>query len=251
MIFHIRLADRIIEIQSLYDKIYSFCRRYLMSSQVQLPSDIVIKSSQEDIEKEAHITRQMNRKRAFASDTLLHPEDLEITAVYRKIAASMLQYDTLLMHGALMASGGYGYMIAAPSGVGKTTRAILWHHAIPGSIVVNGDKPLVRVQENSVYAFGTPWSGKEKWNRNMSVPLQAVFLLEQALPGEDTLVEEIDMIDALWFLIRQTYQIDGPALTPQIIRLLRYMSGKIKIYRFRSEPSEEAVIYAYETARPR
>ena len=41
---------------------------------------------------------------------------------------------------------------------------------IPGSFVVNGDKPLIQVGEEIV-VFGTPWAGKEGTQRNTGIRL--------------------------------------------------------------------------------
>ena len=169
---------------------------------------------------------------------------LETLAVYRKIASGMTAFSTFLMHGSVISAAGQGYMICAPSGIGKSTRTKLWLEEIPDSFVVNGDKPLLRVEEDRVIAFGTPWCGKEGWNRNTSVPLRAVFLLER---GEN-MVREIGFAEAFPALLRQTYKPKDPDAKRETLRLLADMAGKVRVFSFRSEPTPEAVRMAWEAA---
>ena len=46
---------------------------------------------------------------------------LEELAVYRKIAEKMIDYDTILFHGSVIAVDGIGYLFTAKSGTGKST----------------------------------------------------------------------------------------------------------------------------------
>ena len=92
--------------------------------------------------------------------------------------------EALTMHGVIVATAGQGYMITAPSGVGKTTRGRLWCEHIPGSEIVNGDKPLIQLKDEGTFACGTPWCGKERINSNKIVPLRAILLLDRIGPAE-------------------------------------------------------------------
>ena len=273
MIFQVRLADRIIEIHSLYDSVYSMCRDYLkppLAEELSCPTtkyaaepSLKIEVTKEDIEREiretarvrlaemklqsnlsgaAHIIKQPGEIEVYP------PEVLETTAVYRKIASEILMYDTFVMHGSVVATQGAGYMFTAPSGVGKTTRTKLWLDHIPGSIVVNGDKPLLRVTEDAVYAYGTPWCGKEKWNTNTSVPLRAIFLLERVQDGENNTVTELRFSEAFPVLYRQTFRPDHPEARAKALHLLLALSNIVKIYRLRCAPTPEAVLMAWDAA---
>ena len=159
--------------------------------------------------------------------------------------------DTFLMHGSVVALDNQAYMFTAPSGVGKTTRTRLWLDLYPDSIVVNGDKPLIKITSTEAIACGTPWCGKEGWNTNTMVPLRAIFLLERADEGEESSCEEISLGKAFPFLLQQTHRPEDPDLMRKTLSLLKSLEGKVKIYRFRSTPTEDSVRLAYETARPR
>ena len=242
--FQILLAGRTIEIRPLYDEIRFFCRDYILQDHAE-ESEIDIAVSEAEISREAEAVRQEDEK---AGLLLTHsPAFLENFAIHRKIVSTLAGFDTVMVHSSVVSTGGEGYMITAPSGTGKSTRTKLWVDHIPDSFVVNGDKPLLRVTDNAIYVYGTPWCGKEGWNTNTSVPLKAIFLLERSNSGNR--VEEIGFAEAFPQLLRQTYRPDDIQAKRKTLQLLQKMAGKVKIYRFRSEPTAEAVQLAWETAR--
>ena len=165
MDFTIELAGKNILVSSLFDEVYFLCRDYLIDSAY----DFAIAITPEDIEFERIKNIQESETEGIPpveySDTYL-----ETLAVYRKIATEMLNYDTMLMHGAVVAVDDKAWLFTAPSGTGKTTHINLWLDNIPGSFVVNGDKPLIQVGEEIV-VFGTPWAGKEGTQRNTGIRL--------------------------------------------------------------------------------
>ncbi len=235
MKLQIRLAGRTVEINTLYEKTRSMYRDYICS--FSGASDITVEITPGDIRREEAESAGHGHGRTI-------PEWLETTAVHRKIAAAMPKYDTFLMHGAVISTAGQGYMITAPSGTGKSTRARLWAEHIPDSLIVNGDKPLLRVGEDGVTAFGTPWCGKEGWNVNTSVPLRAIFILERDENGDS--VERLSFGEAFPDLLRQTHRPDGVDERRKTLALLEAVGRKVNIYRFRSGPTPEAVKMAYE-----
>lgn len=236
----IGLADRTIEIHPLYHEVQKLCRGYVLPN-YSVP-DLVIKTTQEDIIRE---DAAVDRNDIRISETQ-YPY-LETLAVYRKIATEMEKFDTFMMHGSVISTSGQGYMITASSGVGKTTRTKLWIDEIPDSIVVNGDKPLLRVADEAVYACGTPWCGKEGWNTNISVPLRAIFILERSESGNS--VEEISFGEAFPVLLRQTYRPENMEARRKTLHLIQELAGKVKVFRFYSEPTRKAVRMAWEKAR--
>ena len=247
MIFQIALADKTIEIHSLYQKVYNYCRNYVISKHDQSTSDIIIVVTKQELECEKRIRRKNNQ--IEDSSSLPSMDYLEVLFVYRKIALAMLSFNTFLMHGAVVSTKGIGYMFTAPSGVGKTTRTHLWIQNIPDSIVVNGDKPLIKVTDESVFAYGTPWCGKEGWNNKVSAPLKAIYLIERADSDEDNMIERISFADAFYSLLMQTYRPNDRNALNKTLKLLKAMDGKVRFYRFRGTPTAQAVQMAYDATR--
>ncbi len=245
------IASINIEIECLYGNRLAKLEPYL----TDFPTpEIVIRVSRKEIEQERqnHLElHPVDREKTDLRSMMPDSGSLESIAILRKLADGMIPHNTILMHGAVLEKDGNAYMFTAPSGTGKTTRVRLWKQEFPDSTIINGDKPLIRIGAECVYACGSPWCGKEGWNTNTVVPLRAIFLLSRADDDKTSSIEEISHHEAFPFLLQQTYRPDDPELMLKTIHLLEALDGRVKIYKFRSAPTQEAVRLAYETARPR
>lgn len=241
--FKIILAGKRIEVECNYRVVLAQCRDYL--AEFDRP-DFVVRASIEDIiagrkkvpDNQTHIPGIAFR---YAD------EYLEPYVVYKEIAERLIDYDTFLMHGAVVATDSQAYMFVAPSGVGKTTRAVLWLKEFPGSIIVNGDKPLVKVTGSEVLACGTPWCGSEGYNTNIMLPLRAIILLERAEEEKKSFIQEISIGNAFPTLLQQTYRPNDVSLTRKTINLLKALEGKVRFYKFRSTPTPDSIHLAFDT----
>lgn len=88
--------------------------------------------------------------------------------------------DTLMVHASVVDLCGGGYMFLGRSGTGKSTHSRLWLKNIDGTSLLNDDNPVVRVEPEGVYVYGTPWSGKSPCYKNISIPLNSIVRLSQA-----------------------------------------------------------------------
>ena len=215
--FNISVAGYVIRVQTTYSNVYSMCQDYLVD---KMP-DLHICISEEDIAFERSEATKINSS----------PTDgyLETLAVYRKISEMMLQYNVFLMHGAVVSVKEKAYMFTASSGTGKTTHVRKWIERIDDAIIVNGDKPLIKVTENEVIACGTPWSGKEQLHTNIMVPLDSIVLMER---GENNHIEEISGNQAFVFLLQQTYRPQDPLKMKKTLALLCDLKQKVRLFRF-------------------
>lgn len=108
------------------------------------------------------------------------PDDYyEYSCLYRQICYKMPEYDRMLFHSAVIDAGGRGYAFAAKSGVGKTTHIKLWYEHFDDVSIINGDKPIIAMKNDGFYACGTPWCGKEGYNINREIKLNAIVFLER------------------------------------------------------------------------
>ncbi|MCR5003204.1 MAG: phosphoenolpyruvate carboxykinase (ATP) [Bacteroidales bacterium] len=87
---------------------------------------------------------------------------------------------TLLMHASVIRHDGKANLFFGTSGTGKSTHSRLWLGAVEGCDLINDDNPVVRVTENGIFVYGTPWSGKTPCYRNIKVPVRTTVKLEQA-----------------------------------------------------------------------
>lgn len=240
--FKIRLAGQCIEIHALHPYIKEYCRDYLTDE----APDFSVIVSQKDIdferEKSAREDELEGRSvRHFADDYL------ETLAAYRKIAERLPDYDTLLFHGSVIAVDGEGYLFTAKSGTGKSTHAALWREVFgERAVMVNDDKPLLKITDTGIIAYGTPWNGKHRLSRNISVPLRAICILERAQENRICRAEGREVYP---LLLQQCYRPEQPETMIKTLTLLDTLINNAKLYRLGCNMQREAAITAYNGMR--
>ena len=90
------------------------------------------------------------------------------------------KHDTLLVHASAVEFDGKGYLFLGKSGTGKSTHSRLWLEYIKGSELLNDDNPIIRIVDEKVYVYGSPWSGKTSCYRNRRIPIGGIARLHQA-----------------------------------------------------------------------
>lgn len=236
MEFTVCLADKNVAVKSLFDEVYDFCHDYLTDA----PADISVAVTPEDINYEKIVNI---REAQIEGIPVVEYSDsyLETLAVYRKIVTKMLDFDTFLMHGAVVAVGDKAWLFTAPSGTGKTTHINLWLNNIPGSYVVNGDKPLIHVGDECT-VYGTPWAGKEGMNHNIGVKLCGIVILNR---GVENHIEKVPMTQILPLLIQQSYRPKEKSELEKTLSLLSRLGKKIPMYQLYCNMNPEAAFVAY------
>ena len=226
--FTIRIAGLTIGIDTVSTSACVLCRDYLCEGE----PDFVIRVKQEDIEKEIHECERIKHTHASA----------ENLAIYRKIVDEAINYDTILMHGAVIAENNDAYMFSAPSGTGKTTHIKLWLENNDKAFVVNGDKPLIRIIDNKAYACGTPWSGSEGMNTNIMVELKSIVIMRR---GDDNHIEKMNFLKAYPYLLQQTHMSKDADKAKRTIEILSSLCGKVSVWYFECNNFKED---CYKTA---
>ncbi len=229
-----RFAGHTFEICSLYSEVHRLCREYRTDD----APEMLLSVSRSDIDNERRIPG------GDADDK--HGDDayLETLAVYRKIAESLIEYDVLLFHGSAVAVDGACYLFAAKSGTGKSTHTRLWRELLgERAVMVNDDKPLLTVSGTGVTVWGTPWCGKHHLSSNISVPLEAVCILER---GESNIIEPVSAEEAWPVLYRQSYRSKDPDKLKRTLVITDTLSRSVRLYRLRCTPDVQAARVAFD-----
>ena len=245
MVFVILLAGVTIEIHSLHNTTKEIFDEYLLQSDYCESPDIKIHINDKDIINEWKKTKRSNNKQYVVYGEKYY----EQFAVHRLICNKVVDYDTVLMHGAVVAYQGLGYMFTAPSGVGKTTRANIWLKEYSGSYIVNGDKPLIHVYNDKIVAYGTPWCGKEHFGKNTSIPLHAIYIIERVDYNEEETIKRLDTNHAFFFFFYQLYSSDDINIRKKSLSILKTITKRVKIYLLRSKPTDHAIRLAYSASQ--
>ena len=235
--FSVSLAGVPMRIRAMHTGTCDFCRDYLTGEEPAF----TVSMTQGDIERER---AKSAREDELEGKPVRHFSDeyLETLAVYRRLAVELLTYDAVVFHGAAVAFDGKAYLFTARSGIGKTTHTRLWLKNIPGSYVLNGDKPVLRLVEGRYFACGTPWKGKEGFGCNEILPLEAICILGR---DEKNHIEPVSFHDALPVIIQQTHRPDGQEALMKTISLIGSMNGRVRFYRLGCNMEDEAALTSF------
>ena len=215
--FSIEIAGLIIGIDAISTGIYGYCIRYLTDKSPVVRVGIT--------EEELHKEILKNKKYRKVPNEVY----LESIGIYRKIAEYALSHDVLLMHGAVIAHKKDAFMFVASSGTGKTTHIRQWLLNDKEAYVVNGDKPLIRINSKEAFACGSPWNGKEEMGTNATVRLNAIIILERS---NENHIEEIPFKAAYPYLLEYSHRPEDIAKMKKTIDLLMRLNGKVRFFKF-------------------
>ncbi len=213
--FCIGIAGRAVQVTPLFESTRYYCEKYLTD---QTP-DLCLTVTREDLAREQAALREEARQEGLRPRTFQDPF-LERSVIQRKTAQGLLNRDILLLHGSAVALDGQGYLFTAHCGTGKSTHTRLWRQCYPDrTVMINDDKPFLRLDGQQVLICGSPWSGKHGLDTNITVPLAGICILErgqtdriwpispeealpmleaQAVPGSGALVRELSRRVPLW-----------------------------------------------------
>lgn len=105
------------------------------------------------------------------------PIDNALMLMYAFRTAGM---KTLEIHASVTVLDGKAHVFLGRSGTGKSTHSKQWLGCFEGSWLLNDDNPIVRIEDDQVTMYGSPWSGKTPCYKNECAPLAGVVLLKQA-----------------------------------------------------------------------
>ena len=109
--------------------------------------------------------------------------------------------------------------------------------------MVNDDKPLIRMADDGVLVYGTPWNGKHRRGINIAVPLKALCILEQAAENQ---IEPVSKNDAFPLLLQQTYKpADADSILKTLSLLDRLVAG-VPLWRLHCNMDIEAARIAFD-----
>ena len=228
--FKCKIADFIIEIDNKYPYSEKVCCDYLYTGDEKC--DLHISLSDKEIEAE-HLPDQ-------SSSLPL----MEFSGIYRKLNDFLLDNNAFVMHCALISYNGKGTAFLALSGTGKSTHTSYWKNLYKEKVVIiNGDKPIIRIKDGKAVAYGTPWSGKEGWQANTSAELYNIAFVNRS---ESNYVREITSDEALPFLMQQLLIPNDKIKMLAFLDIVNHLLSKCKLYNIYCNMSEDAARVACE-----
>ena len=234
-----RIADCSIGISSLYPQVQALCRDYRADG---IP-DFTISMTREDLDAERLRVRQETAGSIQGGHSRFDSY-LEELAVYRKIAEKMPEYDTFLMHASAIAVDGEAFLFTAPSGTGKSTHVRLWRELLgERAVMINDDKPLLRVADGKATVFGSPWNGKHRLGTNTSAPVRAICFLERSTENR---IREVPPAEIYPGLLAQTYRPENAEALLRTLKLLKRLQQCVRFYRLGCNMNPDAAVLSYQ-----
>ncbi len=236
--FTMKLAGLSVRVECRDPWVREFCDAYVCPDPVPEP-DFCVGTTEEQVRAQCAEAQTMG-----GSIETAYAESL---CLYREIAERLPYYDRFVFHGACIALDGKGYLFTAPSGTGKSTHILLWRQYFGNRVrIVNGDKPILHLlPDGSAEVCSTPWAGKERWQRNRTVPLAGLCVLER---GTFNRTEPLDVLSHPELLVRQTYLPQDARAAGRTLELLGRLgaAGGVRFCRLWCDMSEEAVRVSWE-----
>ena len=238
--FTIDVANCPIRVTAIYNWTKRHCKGYWTDAEPTAYMEI----TQDDL---AYEREQFNRERRLEG---LPEQDvldavLELTALQRKLAEYMFERNVLVFHGSVVAVDGQAYLFTAKSGTGKSTHTRFWRETFGDrAVMINDDKPFLRLTENGVLAYGSPWNGKHGLGTNICLPLKAICILER---GEENKIQSISGQEASAMLFQQSNRPVDMRKMPLYMSLIDKLSKQTAFYRMQCTLDPDAARVAYET----
>ena len=236
--FKIEIAGQTFAVHSLFDSTRDYCRAYLSEK----AADCSITVTREQLQFEQDFLKAEAIEEGIRSRTFTDPF-LERAAIQRQVADHLIRHSTLLLHGSSVAVDGQGYLFTAKCGTGKSTHTRLWRQVFGDrAVMINDDKPFIRLSDGGAVLYGAPWSGKHGLDTNIAVPLKGICILER---GTENRISPIVPADARQMLHKQSSPpLDSTLLTVHDT-LVEQLLVRVPLWRMECNKEPEAAITAH------
>ena len=222
--FKISVASLTVRLVGNQEQTLDFCREYLTEDE---NVSICVTATDEDVDGEI--------ARHAAGGSRQYYEKIYL---YRQLAEKLPEFDRFVFHGAAVKVGGKGFIFAAPSGTGKSTHLALLKKYFGESVtVINGDKPILKVEKEGVTICPCPWAGKEGWQTKEEAPLSGIILLVR---GKTSSIKKIAPAEHLEQLVLQAYLPERSEMFLKTLELMDEVSKHVPFYLLECDISKSA-----------
>lgn len=174
----------------------------------------------------------------------LPDEDCEYLASGMEFYSKLLDFDGMMLHASAVVMDGAAYLFSAPCGTGKSTHTTLWRKVFGDrAIMLNDDKPAIRLENGEFFAYGTPWCGKTAQNTNLRVPLAGICMLRR---GEQNEIHPFSGAEAIRSILEQTTRSKEPQRMFKMLELLDKLIAQVPVWEMYCNMDPQAARVSYE-----
>ena len=226
-----RIAELLVEFTPRYALALRACQDYLVETEERV--DFSISVSDEEIAE---------TQKSAPEQSLAFAENF---CIFRRFTEEAAKRGAILFHAAAVEVGGFAYAFSAPSGTGKSTHITLWRRRFGRRVgIINGDKPFLREKDGVFTVYGSPWCGKEGWNKNVCAPLKALCFLSRA---EENAITPLSHEEALPRVFAQMLKPKDEAGVRATVHLADLLIREVPIYSLACNISPEAAELSFRT----
>lgn len=236
--FTMEIAGLAVGVEPLFESTKEYCRPYLTDKCPEL----AVRVTEADLVYEQQLFEEEAIREGLKIRKFTGPF-LERASIQRRVANRLLRDNTLMLHGSTVSVDGKAYLFTAPCGTGKSTHTRLWRELFgERAVMVNDDKPFLRITDFGVLAYGSPWSGKHGLATNICVPLRGICLLHR---GNENVIRRVKAEQMVDFLCHQAHDPIDNQLTEHTRYLVEQIVSQIPLWEMHCNKNPEAAEVAY------
>ncbi len=154
-----------------------------------------------------------------------------------------MRHNFLPFHASAILYQDQAVLFSAPSQTGKSTHARYWKQIFPEVQFINDDKPLLKIEDNDIMVYGSPFSGKSSININTKAPLKAIVFIRQ---GTTNLMRPIQGDEALKELMKNMLRPDDEKVWDDMIKVINAIMEDIPMFVLEATHSVDAAKTAHD-----
>ena len=179
----------------------------------------------------------------------LHPEvpvdEAEHIYLATEFFAKILKFNAIMLHSSAVKYGGKCYLFSADCGVGKSTHTSLWEEVYGDKVeIINDDKPIIRLVNNKLMVYGSPFAGGTMKFKDDSGELEAIVFLVRS---EDNSIEELSKQKAFKFLFKETMRRIGKKQMNNSLNMIDKILENCRFYILRCNMDKSSAILSHDT----
>ena len=237
--FTIQIAGLVTRVQPMFISTREYCRPYL----TELEPECFVEVTEEDLAYEQQMRDIEADEEGLRRRTFTGPF-LERASIMRKIAAELLNRNTILLHGSTVGVDGKAYLFTAPCGTGKSTHTRLWRQVFGDrALMVNDDKAFLQITPSGVLAYGSPWSGKHGLDTNICLPLKGICFLHR---GMENVISPAKPEDWLAELRHQSMIPEEPVSRAKALALVDTLARTVPLWEMACTKDPAAARISFE-----
>ena len=167
-------------------------------------------------------------------------------ALWIGLGLMVVPFDTVAIHSSCIVYKDKAVLFLGESGTGKSTHTRLWQECIEGAFLLNDDSPFLRVEDEKVWAYGSPWSGKTPCYRQERYELKACVRLSQAPYNQISKLGVLQAYGAIHPSCPPEFAYDD-CLYDHISSFINKLLSSVPFYHLDCLPDKEAAQLSFKT----